>query len=226
MAAMHRVIPRDFGLRCTSNYKVAKPFNYPFVERFVNTALSEFAGHGIGPNNFARNVNDGLFGYVVSFSLFAGNATFVLNRDGLISTLSNGQSKTDAPIIRDLLQRALNCLPSSQDELSHEMLGFCHGELEGGTGPEQILRELMPATGPNLTKPSALSVVSDCPSEANVPVKDRVWLEIAASIQRDNHLFMGWHFGAKGKLNDAFWSGLGPRLDSVARGIGLEIVIS
>jgi len=219
--AMHKLRPKDFGLKCTSSFQVAKPFNYGFIEAFVKTALKEFGNFGIGANNFSRSPpGDGLFGYLVSFVLFNGNASYILNRDGLVITLANGQSKTDLSLIQDLLRRGLRCIQG--EELSHEMMAFCHGEFIGGGNPEEILRNIIPSSGSS--KPTALSVMSNEPTETNLPDKDRVWLEIAPSTIRENHLFIAWHFGTQGAITEEFWHALAPRADNVARSIGIEVV--
>jgi hypothetical protein len=218
---MHKLIAKDFGLRCASNFDVAKPFNYPFIEAFVKAAMREFAGYGIGPNNFARNQGDGLFGYTVSFSLFNGNATFVLNRDGLVSTLSNGQTKADVVLIRDLLDKAHKCIPNPET-LSHTMMGFCHAEFQEAGTVDAVLRGVVVTSGP--VRPVAVSVVSSDPSEVDLPAKERIRLDIAPSDFRDNHLFMAWHFFARGVLSDDFWKALGPRMGALASSFGIEVV--
>jgi hypothetical protein len=217
-AGMLKVRPRDFGLRCASNFEVARPFNYAFIEAFVKSALKEFSANGIGPNNFSRSSGDGLFGYVVSFSLFNGNATFVLNRDGLVTTLSNGQTESDVHLIRDLLSKALKCLAPAEPA-SHVIMGVCNGEFQEPNGLRAVFEDLIKSTSSFI--PVSLSVLEPTSQPPVGPVK----LEIAQSEFREGHVFMAWHFTAHGSLTDEFWKALRPRLDQVARSVGIEVVL-
>ena len=210
---MHKLKAKDFGLRCVSSFDVAKPFNYSYIESFVKSVLKEFAGHGIGPNNFSRAPGDGLFGYVISFSLFNGNATFALNRDGLISNLSNGQTPEDANLISNLLRKALTCLPG-QEQLTHTITCFCHGEFVNGGSVESVFRDLVNLD--SSLKPISLAFWNDAPPA------ERVRMDIAPSEFRENRLFVGWQVTTRDILSEQFWSSLPPRLEGVAKSIGIE----
>src|SRR5437762_964421 len=111
---MRKVTGKDFGLRCVSSFAAPKPYDEEIIRKFVSNALREFASYGVGSQNFAKNEGDRLFGYGVSFSLFGGNAAFVLNGDALSSTLVNGQGQRDLDLIRELLSRAHRCLPEEE----------------------------------------------------------------------------------------------------------------
>ena len=218
---MRKVRAKDFGLRCVSNFDFAKPFNYPFIEGFVKTALREFAIYGIGPNNFSRTQSDGLFGYTVSFTLFAGNATFSLNRDGLVVSLSNGQTQQDVTLISELLDKAHKCIPNSEP-LSHAMMAFCHAEFAEAGNADVVFKELVHLNGS--VTPISLSALSTAAIDLSLPLKQRLRLDIAPSEAFENRLFMAWHFFHTGPLTEKFWSSLRPRIDEISRSLGLEVV--
>ena len=144
---MHKVKARDFGLRSVSTLAFPRPYTEELVGGFVSAALQEFASYGVGAQNFAKNEGDRLFAYAVSLSLFNGNATFVLNRDGLVVTLLDGQSDQDAELMKELLRRAHKCL-TDLDKVAHLMNGFCHAELAEGDGVDAVFRDLATLKAP------------------------------------------------------------------------------
>ena len=166
---MQKVKARDFGLRCVSSFAEPKPYNEEFIRKFVSDSLREFASYGIGAQHFAKNEGDRLFGYGVSFSLFNGNANFVLSRDGLVSSLLNGQNEQDADLIKELLRRAHHCLPELE-KVGHIMTGFCHAEFVEGSSAEMIFKDLVAVQGP--AKCISVSVLSNGPQEALAPVTE------------------------------------------------------
>jgi hypothetical protein len=198
-----------------SNFDVAKPFNYGYIEAFIKSVLKDFSPHGIGPNNFSRAPGDGLFGYLISFSLFNGNATFALNRDGLVSTISNGQTSQDADLIMNVLRKAIKCLPG-QEQLTHALTCFCHGEFVEGGGVESVFSELV-NLGSTL-KPMSLAVSN----EGTAAPTEQVRMDIAPSEFREKHLFIGWQVTTRDILSDEFWAALPPRLEAVAKSVGIE----
>ena len=181
----------------------------------------EFGSYGIAAPSFAKQEGDRLFGYGVSFSLFGGNATFVLGRDGLVSSLVNGQSQQDAELIKDLLNRAHKCLPEL-DKITHLMTAFCHAEFLGADSVEKVFQSLVVATG--AVKAIGMSVLSQDAADVLLPPNERLRLYIAPSELRENRLFMSWQFTARGAVSGDYWEALGPRLKALAGTLGIELV--
>lgn len=218
---MHKVTAKDFGLRCVSNFASPKPYDEAFIAAFVSTALHEFAGYGIGAQSFGKSEGDRLFGYWVSISIFNGNATFVLNRDALITSLFNGQSQEDAELIKELLSKAHRCLPELE-KITHVMTAFCHAEFADDSSVEKVLRGLLVTNG--RVKPVGVSVLSEDSAEAVLSANERLRLDIAPSELKENRLFMSSQFTVRGAVSEEYWTALSPRLKALAGSIGIELV--
>jgi hypothetical protein len=218
---MHKVSVKNFGMRCVSNFAAPKPYSEEVIQSFVSMALQHFANYGIGAQNFSKNESDRLFGYVISFSLFNGNVTFVLNRDGLVSTLLNGESQRDAELLIDLFTGAQKCLPSIE-KLTHTINCFCHAQFVGENSVESVFKGMTVTTGP--VKAVGITVLSEDPIEALLPVNERLRLEVSPSEVRENHLFLAWRFTASGTITDEYWKEKEPRLRAIAGSLGIDLV--
>ena len=212
---------KNFGLRCVSSFASPRLYDETFLASFVSTALHELAPYGIGAQSFGKSEGDRLFGYWLSISLFNGNATFALNRDGLVSSLVNGQTQEDAELIKDLLHKAHRCLPELE-KTKHAMTAFCHAEFVDGSTVEQVFKDLVLTKG--AVNPVAVGVISEEPSEALLPSNERLRLDIAPSELKENRLFMSWQMTTRGAVSAESWNALSLRLNALAGSLGIEIV--
>jgi hypothetical protein len=218
---MHKVKAQDFGLRCASNYLVPKPYNQGLVTGYLDQVFKEFGGYGIGTQNLTFAEGDRLFGYSVALSLFNNNANFVLNGEGLISTISNGRTKGDAELILDLLTKALACAPE-KEKITHSLTFFCHCDFEAPSSMVALMGDILKLKIEAL--PVAFGLLSNDPMDAILPPNERLRLDIAPSELRKDAVFMSWRFSIKGPINKDFAEGVSKRAKTLASQIGLEMV--
>ena len=213
--------PKDLGLRCVCQFPAPQLYNDGLISGFISAAQAEFSSYGFGPQNVSKIEGDRLFSYVVSISLFNGNAGFILGRDSLQINILNGQTLRDVALIKELLDKGLNCVPNLKG-FTLRMAATCHAVFPDETDVEKYFKTIVIADGP--VRQTGATVMSADPGEAMLQPGDRTRLDLAISEVHRNAVFMAYHFTTQHLPTKEFWDGLSPKLDSLAGSFGVDVV--